>query len=371
MNSQQSQPQNNNQSSQQQNPPQPQEQTQESENSRRMVSKGFSCPICNKKFKKLVQVSEMFAKCPFCGHEHCTESIAELSRENVDRTYRINFQEVPPQVASQYHPNTDLFDRSQSNFYGDARRLPQRAQQPQGSQTQRQQQGPQQRQQPPRPVNDNLLYLFIPFSVSPFAGSVRRSPFTFAVFSSPFNDQYFESPTEDFFMDNFASNFTSNFFNPMARIVFTNTMNDQNQHMGSPPASKKSKMAKEYCKKDEKDPSKFEHPTCSVCLMDIQDGEDTILVPCGHMFHEGCITQWLNIHNSCPVCRFELPTDDAEYEMERNQRNMQRNVNISRNRNVRTVDLQNPGNSQPQQSNPPPQRQESNINMMGESDNIL
>jgi len=39
-----------------------------------------------------------------------------------------------------------------------------------------------------------------------------------------------------------------------------------------------------------------------------------IKMPCAHNFHFPCLIQWLNAHNSCPTCRFELPTDDQDYE---------------------------------------------------------
>jgi hypothetical protein len=125
-------------------------------------------------------------------------------------------------------------------------------------------------------------------------------------------------------------------------------------------------MEKKYCKKDEKDPKKLEYPTCSICLMDINDGQNTILLPCGHMFHSDCVTKWLEIHNTCPLCRFELPTDDPNYERERRERNNQRNANMARNPNVRAADLNHPENMNPQPQ-PQPGSGNQNINIQGEN----
>ena len=362
------------------------------DDSLRMVQKVFKCPLCLKGFKKLVHVNEQFSKCPDCGHEHCSEMInSEFNRESVDSQYRLPFCNLPEDVRRQYHTVTDIHDKNPNNFYLDARRNQpnnninntsninsnnnantnnynnnnsnQNNRNANNNSNQNNAQN-----NPPR--NYNLF--FIPFNVSPFSGSVNRSPYNFAVFEGPIGEGNFANPSSNFFLDNFASNFISNFINPMTRIVFINNM--QNQHQGNPPAAqtaidklKHFKMEKKYCKKDDKDPNKLEYPECSICLCEVNDGQDAILLPCGHMFHDPCVTKWLKIHNTCPLCRFELPTDNAEYERERNARNQRREQNIRNNPNIHPVDLNHPENlnshnnieNNNNQNNP-------NINLQGE-----
>ncbi|CAK8536149.1 unnamed protein product [Lathyrus sativus] len=47
---------------------------------------------------------------------------------------------------------------------------------------------------------------------------------------------------------------------------------------------------------------------CSICFEDFKVG---VCMPCLHMFHMDCIQDWLNISNSCPLCRFQLPTNNT------------------------------------------------------------
>lgn len=56
---------------------------------------------------------------------------------------------------------------------------------------------------------------------------------------------------------------------------------------------------------------------CSVCKEEFADGETAIDMVCTHIFHKNCIESWLEKHNNCPTCRFELPTDDPDYEVRR------------------------------------------------------
>lgn len=49
---------------------------------------------------------------------------------------------------------------------------------------------------------------------------------------------------------------------------------------------------------------------CSVCLDDFDKGSEAKEMPCKHKFHIRCIVPWLELHSSCPVCRYELPPDD-------------------------------------------------------------
>ncbi|XP_074337739.1 uncharacterized protein LOC141674939 [Apium graveolens] len=58
---------------------------------------------------------------------------------------------------------------------------------------------------------------------------------------------------------------------------------------------------------------------CAVCLNEFNVGEMAKQLPCSHFFHEDCIISWLDLRNTCPVCRYQLPTiDDSDDEREEN-----------------------------------------------------
>lgn len=45
--------------------------------------------------------------------------------------------------------------------------------------------------------------------------------------------------------------------------------------------------------------------TCSICLSDMQHGENVKELACGHCYHPECIDQWLLVSPLCPLCKRE------------------------------------------------------------------
>jgi hypothetical protein len=59
---------------------------------------------------------------------------------------------------------------------------------------------------------------------------------------------------------------------------------------------------------------KHEGLACAICKEMLPIGTEVNQLPCFHLYHPSCILPWLSTRNSCPLCRYELPTDDKDYE---------------------------------------------------------
>lgn len=56
---------------------------------------------------------------------------------------------------------------------------------------------------------------------------------------------------------------------------------------------------------------------CPICLGDYQTGERLCaLAPCRHVFHAGCIDEWLKSHQECPNCKVNLDHPGGEQDIE-------------------------------------------------------
>ena len=112
---------------------------------------------------------------------------------------------------------------------------------------------------------------------------------------------------QDFMM---IRNNNNNFDNILNQIF----INDTNKY-GNPPASKDAVNKLKKIKINEEKMKEFGvENSCAVCKDEFNIGEECILMPCAHHFHEDCLLPWLKERNSCPVCRYELPTDDKDFE---------------------------------------------------------
>jgi len=90
----------------------------------------------------------------------------------------------------------------------------------------------------------------------------------------------------------------------MASSVFDELLNGALQPVdtGPPPASEKAIQSLDSCVACD------ESTRCPICLSDL---EEATKMPCGHLFHNGCLLKWLRAHNTCPVCRTTVEASES------------------------------------------------------------
>ncbi|XP_057431540.1 probable E3 ubiquitin-protein ligase RHC1A [Lotus japonicus] len=91
---------------------------------------------------------------------------------------------------------------------------------------------------------------------------------------------------------------------------FENTLDDfidgriQSNQPGPPPASSSAIAALPIMKVTQAHLAS--DPNCPICKCEFEVDEEVRELPCKHFYHSDCILPWLRLHNTCPVCRYEL-----------------------------------------------------------------
>ncbi|MED6119519.1 hypothetical protein PIB30_012710 [Stylosanthes scabra] len=102
-----------------------------------------------------------------------------------------------------------------------------------------------------------------------------------------------------------------------------NLVENNSNRPGPPPASSSAiaalpvvRLAREQLASD---------PNCAICKDEFEVDGEVRELPCKHFYHCDCILPWLRIHNTCPVCRYELPVAAASHQNYQNNNNNNNN----------------------------------------------
>ena len=64
---------------------------------------------------------------------------------------------------------------------------------------------------------------------------------------------------------------------------------------------------------------------CSICQEDMIEGNVVLKLACRHAYHGDCVQTWLDTHNTCPMCRHEMPVLTINEESNLRRRNSNQN----------------------------------------------
>ena len=100
--------------------------------------------------------------------------------------------------------------------------------------------------------------------------------------------------------------------------VMTQLMDQNNAGNAPPPASEDAIRSLSKKKVDEEMLGNEGSAECSICMDNVELGNEVTILPCKHWFHGDCVTAWLKEHDTCPHCR--KPITDSEQPPQRQRR---------------------------------------------------
>ncbi|EXJ85351.1 hypothetical protein A1O1_05715 [Capronia coronata CBS 617.96] len=65
---------------------------------------------------------------------------------------------------------------------------------------------------------------------------------------------------------------------------------------------------------------------CSICMDNVELGDEMTVLPCNHWFHGDCVTAWLKEHDTCPHCRRPISNANVRNEQTSPRRRMSRHL---------------------------------------------
>ncbi|KAG7393304.1 hypothetical protein PHYBOEH_006146 [Phytophthora boehmeriae] len=68
---------------------------------------------------------------------------------------------------------------------------------------------------------------------------------------------------------------------------------------------------------------------CVICQVEMSIGMKVTRMPCQHLFHTACLREWLQIGNSCPICRVEIPAKRTTHSSSSTSQNAQQRGDFS------------------------------------------
>nr|GMC86472.1 E3 ubiquitin ligase BIG BROTHER [Ipomoea batatas] len=52
---------------------------------------------------------------------------------------------------------------------------------------------------------------------------------------------------------------------------------------------------------------------CVICQMKYKRGDRQMNLPCKHVYHSDCVSKWLGINKTCPICNAEVSIDEPSH----------------------------------------------------------